>query len=113
MNATINPLERKRGERVEWQMARGDREQRNKGRRGGGRIDRREEVPAMAVGGLMLMLMRSMQTQQSRERARESGGAIFNSVSDPCAGVTTAKVNIEPMYCIVKKIFMIQILFVD
>ena len=48
-------------------------------------------------GGLMLMLTRSM---QSRERERESSGAIFNSVSDPWAGGTTEKAKMEPKYAI-------------
>ena len=45
----------------------------------------------------MRMLMRSMQTQQSR--ARESGGAIFNSVSDPWAGEAMVEAYMEPMHC--------------
>ena len=39
------------------------------------------------------------QIQQSR--ARESGGAIFNSVSDPWAGEAMVEANMEPIHCIV------------
>ena len=38
---------------------------------------------------------------QGESGEAESGGAIFNLVSDPWAGVTTAKANMEPKYCIV------------
>lgn len=39
------------------------------------------------------------ESKRASEQERESGGESFNLVSNPWAGVTMAKANMEPMYC--------------